>query len=78
MSERLETLVAGLKPRIDVEPAAEVIGDLVAREGARTRYNSGTYELRLAGVAGTCTSGGNGLLLSWCRNAERRIERGRA
>ncbi|PTW61399.1 hypothetical protein C8N35_102108 [Breoghania corrubedonensis] len=78
MSERLEKLVEDLKRRLDVDPAAEVIGDLVAREGARARFIGGTYELRLSGVAGTCTAGGSGLLQSWCRNAERRIERGRA
>lgn len=76
MTERLETLVADIERRMKLDPAESVIGHLVTNEKARSRFVGGTYELRLAGVAGTCTSGGLGLLQSWCRNASRRIERG--
>ena len=76
MTEKLEKLVADIQQRVKVDPAETVIGQLVSKEGARTRFIGGTYELRLAGVAGTCTAGGMGLLHSWLANARRRIERG--
>jgi len=46
---------------------------LIADEGARFRFSCGAYELRLAGVAGTATSGRKAALESWMRAALRRI-----
>ena len=44
---------------------------LVADEGAVHDFRGGTYVLRLAGVTGSCTAGGTGLLTSWLRAARK-------
>lgn len=58
---------------------AVTIDVLTAMHGARVRYITGTYELRMGGVAGTSTSGGDKELLdSWLRAARRKLERSAA
>jgi hypothetical protein len=58
--------------------AIAIIIDLADSAGARQRFQGGTYELRMAGVAGSCTSGARGLIAAWKRAAARRIEKERA
>lgn len=54
------------------EPAAMILNELQDAHGARLRFIHGTYELRLDGIAATCTAGGNGLLQAWLRAVARR------
>ena len=46
---------------------------LVAEEKAVHRLKNGTYELRLAGIRGSATAGGDALLRSWLRGAGRTL-----
>lgn len=60
-------------PGADID---HVVKALEASHGARIRFISGTNELRLLGVAATCTSSaGEELLRAWVRAARRAIEK---
>lgn len=59
--KRLHALVLGWHQRRATEA---ILVDLRKVEGARLQFAAGTHELRLAGVVGTCTSGGDGLIRS--------------
>lgn len=72
---RLERLIEDIDRARPSGDAKKIIEDLVEREGARHRYISGTYELRMAGVAATSTIGGNSLLTAWQRAATRKISK---
>lgn len=51
-----------------------IIDELIANNGARYRDRGcSTYELRLAGVVATSTSGALGVLWNWQEAARRRI-----
>ena len=56
--------------------AGWVVGQLEQEHGATARFLNGTYELKLAKVAATCTAGGEGLLRAWVRAAQRRLSAG--
>ncbi|MEJ0012815.1 MAG: hypothetical protein WDM94_09355 [Bauldia sp.] len=67
------------KPSLDALVAAvagegeEYAFELLMKAGARLRFANGTNELRIAGVAGTATSGvERELARSWTRAARRR------
>jgi hypothetical protein len=70
---RLSRLVTRVEFLSD-QDAQQVIRQLIEREGATHRFIGGTYELRLAGVAGTAASGvAKTLLASWLRAAQRKL-----
>jgi len=48
---------------------------LINDYGADKRFRGGTDELRFVGALGTCTAGGVGLVQSWLRAAQRKLER---
>ncbi len=50
-----------------------IVAEVARRYGGTARYLNGTYELRIAGIVGTCTAGGVGQLKSWQRAAARKI-----
>ncbi len=56
---------------LDGENHAEVIAELERAHGARYRFISGAYELRVAGLSATCTYQG-GVIPAWIRAAQRR------
>lgn len=69
----LVDVVEGLQAQ---ETPTVVLDILVAAHGASQRFVGGTNELRLGGVAGTCTSGNDqSLIESWLRAARRKMER---
>lgn len=70
---QLVGIVEGLHAK---NPAQVVVDVLIATHGARSRFVGGTHELRLGGIAGTCTSGNDKPLIeSWLRAARRKLER---
>jgi hypothetical protein len=60
--------------RADPQHALAEAGKL----GAKVRYISGTYEMRLMGVAATCAAGGPCLADAWIRAAYRKLDRMKA
>ncbi len=75
MRSDLAHLVERVEALQEMAPTA-AIDLLVITLGARRRFVGGTNELRLGGVAGTCTSGGDKPLIeSWLRAAKRKLER---
>lgn len=74
--EQLDRLIDRIAAMLDGGAEPQIVIDmLVADEGARFRFSSGAYELRLAGVVGTATAGRKAVLESWMRAALRRIAR---
>lgn len=49
------------------------IGELRVKDGARPGRKADAYELEIAGVSSSCTSGYPGLLRNWLAAARRRI-----
>lgn len=71
---RLEKLIAGIESSIaSGESPRKIVDALVRDHGGRLQFTCGADELRIEGVAATCTAFGNGLLLGWVRAARRRI-----
>lgn len=76
MSSDLAHLVATVEELQAMNTPQVTLDVLVAMHGARSRFIGGTHELRLGGVAGTCTSGWDKPLIeSWLRAARRKLER---
>lgn len=57
------------------EVAYLIVSRLKRDEGAAESFTGGAYVLRLAGVAGSCTAGCDGMLRSWLRAAHRKLEK---
>jgi hypothetical protein len=72
--DRLRRLLTYVEFHSVVVGEEEVIGELIESKGATRRFAGGTYVLRVAGVAGTATSGSaKQLLASWERAARRKL-----
>ena len=71
MAERSALLARGGVERSNAGAAHHTINVLVADHMATHRFGGGTYNLRVAGLAATCTAGGVGLLNAWTRKARK-------
>ncbi|WP_127142870.1 hypothetical protein [Pelagibacterium montanilacus] len=49
--------------------------DFASRNGGVARFTGGTYEIRMAGTAGTATMGYASAFASWINAANRRLEK---
>lgn len=71
--ERLVSAVAAVQRMVETDAHLDQILHAMTGMGAASRYQGGTYFVRLCGVTGSCTVSAAQAVPSWLRAAERRL-----
>lgn len=74
--QRLKGIADYIERQLDKGTTHDLIRSvLVHNHNAVEQFTGGSYQLRIAGVTGSCTTGKEGAMRSWLRCARRRLDR---